>query len=63
MIYLLWNDPNAAGPLFTRHDLSTEFWIIAGVVAAGTAWYVGIKQYRRRQGIDLSLAFQQIPIE
>lgn len=63
MIYLLWNDPNAAGPLFTRHDLSTEFWIIAGVIAAGTAWYIGVKQYRRRQGIDLSLAFQQIPIE
>ncbi len=63
MIYLLWNDPIAAGPLFTMHHVSTEFWIILGAVAAGAAWYAGTKIYRRRQGIDLDLAFQQIPIE
>jgi amino acid transporter len=63
MIYLLWNDPIAAGPLFTSDHLSTEFWIIVGAVIAGTAWYVGVKLYRRRQGLDLDLAFQQIPIE
>lgn len=63
MIYLLWNDPNAAGPLFTLHDVSTEFWIMVGVVIAGAAWYIGVRYYRRRQGINLDLAFQQIPIE
>lgn len=63
MIYLLWNDPIAAGPLFTLHHLSREFWIVLGIVVAGTLWYVGSKAYRRRQGIDLNLAFAQIPIE
>lgn len=63
VIYLLWNDPIAAGPLFTSSSVSREFWIVLGVVVAGTAWYLGSKAYRKRQGIDLSLAFQQIPIE
>ena len=27
------------------------------------AWYLGAKAYRRRRGINISLAFQQIPIE
>lgn len=63
MIYLLWNDPNAAGPLFTMHHVTVEFWIVVGAIIAGSAWYVGTKAYRKRQGIDLNLAFQQIPIE
>jgi amino acid transporter len=63
MIYLLWNDPNAAGPLFTRHTRSHEFWIMVGVVIAGIAWYAAARLYRRRQGIDVNLAFRQIPIE
>jgi len=63
VIYLLWNDPIAAGPLFTTQYVSREFWIVLGTVVAGTAWYVGSKTYRKRQGIDLNLAFQQIPIE
>ncbi len=33
------------------------------MILAGAAWYVGVKLYRRRQGINLDLAFQQIPIE
>lgn len=63
VIYLLWNDPIAAGPLFTMHHVSREFWIVLGIIVAGSTWYVGSKMYRKRQGIDLSLAFQQIPIE
>ncbi len=63
MIYLLWNDPVAAGPLFTSKHVSREFWIILAVVVFGALWYVGTKTYRRRQGIDIDLAFQQIPIE
>lgn len=63
VIYLLWNDPIAAGPLFTLHHVSREFWIVLGIVGAGTVWYLASKAYRKRQGIDLALAFQQIPIE
>jgi len=63
VIYLLWNDPVAAGPLFTLHHVSREFWIVLSIVIAGTAWYLGSRAYRKRQGIDLGLAFQQIPIE
>ncbi len=63
MIYLLWNDTNAAGPLFTSEGLTREFWLVLGIVLAGTAWYLGARTYRRRQGIDLDLAFRQIPIE
>ena len=63
MIYLLWNDPTAAGPLFTSDHVSREFWVVLGIVVFGTAWYIGTKIYRRRQGIDLDLAFRQIPIE
>jgi amino acid transporter len=63
MIYLLWNDHNAAGPLFTTGHVSREFWIILGTVIFGILWFVGTKLYRRRRGIDIDLAFQQIPIE
>ena len=63
MIYLLWKDPIAAGPLVSGGHPSREFWIVAGIVVFGTAWYLGTKMYRRRQGIDLDLAFRQIPIE
>lgn len=61
--YLLWNDPVAAGPMFTLHHLSREFWIVLGIVLFGVVWFAGTKLYRRRQGIDIDLAFRQIPIE
>jgi len=60
--YLMWNDPIAAGPLI-KSPPPLEFWIVAGAIAVGALWYVGIKAYRARRGIDLRLAFQQIPIE
>ena len=63
MFWLLWEDPNAAGPLIHPSKMPVEAWITLGALIAGTAWYVGAKRYRRRQGIDISLAFQQIPIE
>ncbi len=63
MIYLLWNDPIAAGPLIDSDHVTKEFWIMLGVIVAGAAWYIGALIYRRRQGIDLDLAFRQIPIE
>lgn len=63
MFWLLWEDPNAAGPLIHPSKMPVEAWITLGALIAGTAWYVGAKRYRRRRGIDISLAFQQIPIE
>jgi amino acid transporter len=59
---LLWRDPIAAGALI-RSPLPREFWIVLGVVVFGGLWYAGMRAYRRRSGIDISLAFQQIPIE
>jgi amino acid transporter len=63
MFYLLWNDPIAAGPLIHPSKMPIEAWITLGALIAGTAWYLGAKAYRKRQGIDISLAFHQIPIE
>ena len=63
VLYLLWNDPIAAGPMFTLDHLSREFWIVLGIVVFGVAWFLGTRLYRRRQGINVDLAFRQIPIE
>jgi amino acid transporter len=60
---LLWKDTNAAGPLFDSKHVTTEFWIVLGTLVAATAWYVGNRIYRRSQGVDVDLAFKQIPIE
>ena len=59
---LLWRDAIAAGALI-RSPLPREFWIVLGVVVFGALWYAVTKVYRRRRGIDIRLAFQQIPIE
>jgi len=59
---LLWRDDNAAGPLL-GHAHRTELWIVGGTLVAGVGWYVGNLVYRRRQGVDIELAFKQIPIE
>jgi len=63
VLYLLWNDPIAAGPMFTLDHLSREFWLVVGVVAFGIAWFLGTRLYRRRQGVDVDLAFRRLPIE
>ncbi|HJQ75651.1 MAG TPA: hypothetical protein VJ948_00135 [Acidimicrobiia bacterium] len=63
VLYMLWNDANAAGPLFSTDAIRGEFWLLLAVVVFGTVWYLGAKSYRQSQGIDISLAFRQIPIE
>lgn len=63
VLYMLWNDANAAGPLFSTDAIRGEFWLLLAVVVFGTIWYLGAKSYRQSQGIDISLAFRQIPIE
>lgn len=59
---LLWQDDNAAGPLFGTHH-HTELWIIAGSLVAGVLWYIGNRIYRRSKGVNVDLAFKQLPIE
>jgi amino acid transporter len=63
MFVLLWNDPVAAGPLFKPSKMPVEFWITLAAVVLGAGWYLFIKAYRKRRGINIRLAFQQIPIE
>jgi amino acid transporter len=63
MIVLLWRDPIAAGALIHPSKMPVEAWITLAALVLGTAWYIGVRRYRKRQGIDISLAFQQIPIE
>ena len=62
-IVTLWNDPNAAGPLVASDHVTLEFWITLGLAVFGVVWYVAVRNYRRSQGIDMDLAFKQIPIE
>lgn len=61
-IVLLWEDKIAAGPLIAHH-LSTDFWIVVATLGFAILWYVGNRVYRRREGVDVDLAFKQIPIE
>lgn len=63
VLVMLWNDEIAAGPLFSSDGVRGEFWLLLGVLVLGTVWYLGVKSYRRSKGIDISLAFKQIPIE
>jgi APA family basic amino acid/polyamine antiporter len=56
-LYLLWNDPVAAG----HNPVVLE--TLGGVLVVGIILYVVMFVVRRRQGIDVSLAFKEIPIE
>ncbi|MGB3020565.1 MAG: amino acid permease [Methyloceanibacter sp.] len=55
--WTLFFDPNAAG-----HD-PTQLMIVAGVFVLGFVFYYVMKLIRRSQGIDVTLAFKEIPIE
>lgn len=55
--WTLFFDPNAAG-----HD-PTQVMIVAGVFVLGFAFYYIMKMIKRSQGIDVTLAFKEIPIE
>ncbi len=57
MGYLLWNDQLAAG-----HSIQSIATIV-GVFAFGLIFFYGMKFYRRKQGIDIDLAYREIPIE
>lgn len=55
--WTLWSDPVAAG-----HD-PQQLMIVAGVFIIGFAFYFVMKQIRKSQGVDVTLAFKEIPIE
>jgi basic amino acid/polyamine antiporter, APA family len=55
--WTLFLDPVAAG-----HD-PTQVSIVAGVFVLGLVFYFVMKMIRRAQGIDITLAFKEIPIE
>lgn len=55
--WTLFSDPNAAG-----HD-PVQVAIVAGVFVIGLVFYQIMKMIRRSQGIDVTLAFKEIPIE
>lgn len=63
VIWMLWHDVNAAGPLISSAGATLEFWIVLGAVVLGTLWYLITRVRRRREGIDLNMAFRQLPIE
>jgi basic amino acid/polyamine antiporter, APA family len=55
--WTLFNDPNAAG-----HE-PTQVMIVAGVFVLGLVFYYVMKFIKKSQGIDVTLAFKEIPIE
>jgi hypothetical protein len=55
--WTLWSDPVAAG-----HD-TNQLLTVAGVFAIGLLFYLAMKFYRRSQGVDVTLAFKELPIE
>ena len=55
--WTLFLDPNAAG-----HD-PTQVMIVAGVFVLGFVFYYLMKFIKKSQGIDVTLAFKEIPIE
>ena len=53
----LWSDPSAAG-----HD-PQQLMIVGGIFVIGFVFYFTMKAIRRSQGVDVTLAFKEIPIE
>ncbi len=55
--WVLWSDPFAAG-----HEWDQLKWVI-GLFVVGILFYFFMKFMRQRQGVDVTLAFKEIPIE
>jgi amino acid transporter len=60
MILFIFNKSISATFAVTAH-LSVEFML--GVVATGILWYIGALLYNRRRGVNLNLAYKEIPPE
>lgn len=57
VIYLLWTDPIAAG-----HTTPSVLWQI-GIFVGGAVLYAITRYFRQRQGLNVSFAFKDIPVE
>ncbi len=55
--WTLFFDPIAAG-----HD-PVQLTLVGSIFVIGLVFYFGMKAYRKSQGIDVTLAFKEIPIE
>ncbi len=55
--WTLWSDPSAAG------HAPEQLAIVGGVFVIGLVFYFVMKAIRRSQGVDVTLAFKEIPIE
>jgi amino acid transporter len=60
LVLFIFNKSVSTEFAVTAH-LSVEFML--GVVAAGVLWYVGALLYNRRRGVNLNLAYKEIPPE
>ncbi len=57
VVYLLWNDPVAAG-----HG-AASLWTITVTFFLGAVFYLVTKAIRKRQGIDIGAIYNEIPVE
>ena len=60
LILFVFNKSISAQFAVTAH-LSIEFML--GVVAAGILWYIGAYLFNKRCGINLNLAYKEVPPE
>jgi APA family basic amino acid/polyamine antiporter len=60
LLLFIFNKTISAQFAVTAH-LSVEFML--GVVIAGALWYIGAYLVNRRRGINLNLAYKEIPPE
>jgi amino acid transporter len=60
MILFIFNKPISTQFAVTAH-LSVEFML--GVIAAGAIWYIGAYLVNKRRGVNLNLAYKEIPPE
>ncbi len=60
MVMFIFNKSISTEFAVTAH-LSVEFML--GVIAAGILWYIGALIYNRRRGVNMNLAYKEIPPE
>jgi amino acid transporter len=55
--YVMWTDTTASGT--DRKPI----WVTLGIAAGIAIYYLALREYKRRQGDDISVTFKRIPIE
>jgi hypothetical protein len=54
---MLFNDEVASG------TDRTPIWVVLGIIAGITLYYLGLRAYKQRQGEDITMTFKRIPVE